>query len=171
MLTDDGKVTSVAFRERLDAHKLIEEFMILANVAAAEELIRLKRPLLFRVHEEPSPEKLDALREVAEASGFTLAKGQVLKTAHLNRLLAQAEGTEFDELMNITTLRVDDAGLLPPGEFRPFRAGAAELRAFHLADPALFRPDRAPRADRGAWLGRGRAVGLGHRECWRRPPS
>jgi ribonuclease R len=98
-------VTSVAFRERLDAHKLIEEFMVLANVAAAEELTRLRRPLLFRVHEEPSPEKLEALREVAEASGFTLAKGQVLKTAHLNRLLAQAEGTEFDELINITTLR------------------------------------------------------------------
>ncbi|MFN0114303.1 MAG: ribonuclease R [Paracoccaceae bacterium] len=105
VLTDDGRVDSVAFRERLDAHRLIEEFMILANVAAAEELIRLRRPLLFRVHEEPTPEKLDALREVAEASGFTLAKGQVLKTAHLNRLLAQAEGTDFDELLNVTTLR------------------------------------------------------------------
>ena len=104
-LSEDGKVTSVAFRDRLDAHKLIEEFMILANVAAAEELIRLKEPLLFRVHEEPSPEKLNALREVAEASGFVLAKGQVLKTAHLNRLLAAAQGTEFDELMNISTLR------------------------------------------------------------------
>jgi hypothetical protein len=78
VLDDDGKVVSVAFRDRLEAHRLIEEFMILANVAAAEELVRLRRPLLFRVHEEPSPEKLDALREVAEASGFTLAKGQVL---------------------------------------------------------------------------------------------
>ncbi len=105
VLDEDGKVLSVSFRERFDAHKLIEEYMILANVAAAEELIRLKRPLLFRVHEEPSPLKLESLREVAEASGFTLAKGQVLKTAHLNRLLAQAQGTEFDELMNISTLR------------------------------------------------------------------
>jgi ribonuclease R len=105
ILSDDGRVASVAFRERFDAHKLIEEFMVLANVAAAEELVRLRRPLLFRVHEEPSPEKLDALREVAEASGFTLAKGQVLKTASLNRLLSQAEGTDFGELMNISTLR------------------------------------------------------------------
>ncbi|MCB6177747.1 ribonuclease R [Rhodobacter sp. Har01] len=105
VLSDEGKVTSVAFKERLDAHKLIEEFMVLANVAAAEDLQRLKQPLLYRVHEEPSPEKLDTLREVAEASGFTLAKGQVLKTAHLNRLLTQAEGSEFDELMNISTLR------------------------------------------------------------------
>ncbi|MCF8511558.1 MAG: ribonuclease R [Rhodobacteraceae bacterium] len=105
VLDDAGKVTSVAFYERFDAHKLIEEMMILANVAAAEELVRLKQPLLFRVHEEPSPQKLDALREVAEASGMTLAKGQVLKTAHLNRLLSAAEGTEFDELINLTTLR------------------------------------------------------------------
>ncbi|MFC7702768.1 ribonuclease R [Plastorhodobacter daqingensis] len=104
-LSPEGRVTSVAFRERLDAHKLIEEFMILANVAAAEELNRLRRPLLFRVHEEPSPEKLEALREVAQASGFTLAKGQVLQTRHINNLLAQAQGTEFDELLNISALR------------------------------------------------------------------
>ena len=105
VIDEAGKVASVAFKDRLDSHRLIEEFMVLANVAAAEELQRLRRPLLYRVHEEPSPEKLDALREVAEASGFALAKGQVLKTAHLNRLLAQAEGTEFDELLNISTLR------------------------------------------------------------------
>ena len=79
--------------------------MVLANVAAAEELTRRQRPLLFRVHEEPSLAKIDALREVAQASGFTLAKGQVLHTSHLNRLLAQSEGTDFDELINISTLR------------------------------------------------------------------
>ncbi len=105
VLSDEGKVLSVAFRDRFDAHKLIEEFMILANVAAAEELERLKRPLLYRVHEEPTPEKLESLREVAEASGFTLGKGQVLKTAHLNRLLTQARGSDQSELINISTLR------------------------------------------------------------------
>ena len=105
VLSDEGVVLSVAYRDRFDAHKLIEEYMIAANVAAAEELLRIKRPVLFRVHEEPSPEKLESLRDVAEASGFTLAKGLVLKTAHLNRLLAQAMGTDFNELMNVTTLR------------------------------------------------------------------
>lgn len=105
VLSEDGQVASVAFRDRLDAHKLIEEFMILANVAAAEELISKGRPLLFRVHEEPSPEKMDSLREVAHASGLNLAKGQVLQTWHLNRLLGQAAGTEFDELINLSTLR------------------------------------------------------------------
>ncbi|MEJ6391153.1 ribonuclease R [Gymnodinialimonas ulvae] len=103
-LGDDGKVTSVAFKERLDAHKLIEEFMVLANVCAAETLIAKRTPLLFRVHEEPSPEKLDALREVAQASGLTLAKGQVLKTSHLNALLNQAS-EEHSELISISTLR------------------------------------------------------------------
>ena len=66
VLDDAGTVTSVQFKERLDAHRLIEEFMVLANVAAAETLIAKKVPLLFRVHEEPSPEKLEALRETAE---------------------------------------------------------------------------------------------------------
>ena len=133
ILADDGTVQSVAFPERLDAHRLIEEFMVLANVAAAEELIRLKRPLLFRVHEEPSVEKLDALRDVAEASGFTLAKGQVLKTAHLNRLLAQAKDTDFGELMNITTLRSMTQAYYHPENFGHF--GLALRSYAHFTSP------------------------------------
>jgi hypothetical protein len=113
-------------------------------------------PLLFRVHEEPPPEKLDALREVAQAAGFTLAKGQVLQTRHLNRLLEQAEGTEFDELINMTTLRAMTQAYYSP-RTSGISAWPAQLRAFHLADPPLCRPDRPPRADHGAWLGRGRA--------------
>lgn len=105
VLDDKGNVVSVNFRDRLDAHKLIEEFMILANVAAAETLIKKRTPLLFRVHEEPAPEKLDALRETARAAGLSLAKGQVLQTRHLNALLNGAAGTDDAELINISTLR------------------------------------------------------------------
>ncbi|MDM7933297.1 ribonuclease R [Tabrizicola sp.] len=133
VLDDTGKVASVAFKDRLDAHKLIEEFMVLANVAAAEELIRLKRPLLFRVHEEPSPLKLDALREVAEGAGMTLAKGQVLKTQHLNRLLSQAEGTEFDELINLSTLRSMTQAYYHPENFGHF--GLALRNYAHFTSP------------------------------------
>jgi ribonuclease R len=104
-LNEMGQVTAISFKERLDAHRLIEEFMVLANVCAAETLIAKRQPLLFRVHEEPNPDKLDALREVVKGSGLVLAKGQVLKTAHLNRLLEQAQGTEQDELINLATLR------------------------------------------------------------------
>jgi ribonuclease R len=105
VLSEAGEVTSVRFAERLDAHRLIEECMVLANVAAAETLIAKKMPLLFRVHEEPAPEKLDALREVAQAAGLVLAKGQVLRTAHLNALLHAARGTDHAEIINMSTLR------------------------------------------------------------------
>ena len=132
-LNDAGKVTAVNFKDRLDAHRLIEEFMVLANVAAAETLVAMKSPLLFRVHEEPSPEKLEALREVAMASGLVLAKGQVLRTSHLNRLLAGAEGTENDELINMATLRSMTQAYYFPENFGHF--GLA-LRAYaHFTSP------------------------------------
>ncbi|MFA9230710.1 MAG: RNB domain-containing ribonuclease, partial [Microgenomates group bacterium] len=89
--------------------------------------------LLYRVHEEPSPLKMDALREVAEASGFTLAKGQVLQTSHLNRLLAQAEGTEFDELLNISTLRSMTQAYYHPENFGHF--GLALMNYAHFTSP------------------------------------
>ncbi|MDP5305879.1 ribonuclease R [Paracoccus spongiarum] len=132
-LTADGRVRSVNFRERFDAHRLIEEFMVLANVAAAEELTRRQRPLLFRVHEEPSLDKMDALREVAQASGFTLAKGQVLHTSHLNRLLAQSEGTDFDELINISTLRSMTQAYYHPENYGHF--GLALKSYAHFTSP------------------------------------
>lgn len=105
MLSDSGKVASVNFSERLDAHRLIEECMVLANVAAAETLIAKQQPLLFRVHEEPSPEKLDSLRETAKSVGLVMAKGQVLQTRHLNQLLKAAAGKDEAKLINLSTLR------------------------------------------------------------------
>ena len=105
MLSDSGKVASVNFSERLDAHRLIEECMVLANVAAAETLIAKQQPLLFRVHEEPSPEKLDSLRETAKSVGLVMAKGQVLQTRHLNQLLKAAAGKDEAQLINLSTLR------------------------------------------------------------------
>ena len=132
-LADDGTVTSVNFRDRLEAHKLIEEFMVLANVAAAEELIARRQPLLFRVHEEPNPDKLEALRETAGASGLTLAKGQVLQTRHLNQLLRAAEGTEFDELINMATLRSMTQAYYSPQNFGHF--GLALKAYAHFTSP------------------------------------
>ena len=107
--------------------------MVAANVAAAEELNRRRQPLLFRVHEEPSPEKLEALREVAVASGFTLAKGQVLQTAHLNRLLAAAEGTDHDELINVSTLRAMTQAYYSAENFGHF--GLALRNYAHFTSP------------------------------------
>ncbi|WP_171236118.1 ribonuclease R [Ruegeria sp. HKCCA6837] len=133
LLSETGEVTSVAFRDRLDAHKLIEEFMILANVAAAETLIAKRRPLLFRVHEEPAPEKLESLRETAQAAGLNLAKGQVLQTRHLNALLNAAAGTEDAELINLTTLRSMAQAYYNPENFGHF--GLALRNYAHFTSP------------------------------------
>ncbi|MBK0327454.1 ribonuclease R [Rhodobacteraceae bacterium F11138] len=132
-LGEDGTVTSVNFRERLDAHRLIEEFMILANVAAAETLIAKRSPLLFRVHEEPSPEKMDSLREVAQSAGYNLAKGQVLQTRHLNALLRAAEGSENDELINLSTLRAMTQAYYSPQNYGHF--GLALQHYAHFTSP------------------------------------
>jgi len=126
-------VTSVNYKERLDAHRLIEEFMVLANVCAAETLIAKKIPHLLRVHEEPTPEKLDALREVANASGLQLAKGQVLQTAHLNKLLDAAKGTDHYEVINMSTLRSMTQAYYNPENFGHF--GLALKAYAHFTSP------------------------------------
>ena len=133
VLTDDGKVESVNFSDRLEAHKLIEEFMILANVAAAETLMAKKTPLLFRVHEEPPQEKLETLRDVAESVGLTLAKGQVLKTAHLNHLLSAAAGTDDSDVVNMSTLRAMTQAYYAPANFGHF--GLALRSYAHFTSP------------------------------------
>lgn len=107
--------------------------MILANVAAAETLIAKKSPLLFRVHEEPNPDKLDSLRDTAQAAGFTLAKGQVLKTQHLNALLNAAAGTEDAELINLSTLRSMTQAYYSPANFGHF--GLALQAYAHFTSP------------------------------------
>ncbi|CAA9398203.1 MAG: 3'-to-5' exoribonuclease RNase R [uncultured Rubellimicrobium sp.] len=132
-LSPEGKVLSVAFKDRLDAHRLIEEFMVLANVAAAETLVQNRTPLLFRVHEEPDPLKLESLRETVEASGLTLARGQVLQTRHLNRLLAQAAGTDQAELINMATLRSLPQAYYAPENFGHF--GLALRNYAHFTSP------------------------------------
>ncbi|MEM8569307.1 MAG: ribonuclease R [Pseudomonadota bacterium] len=132
-LSEDGEVRAVAFRARLNAHRVIEDFMILANVCAAETLEAKQARLLYRVHEEPSPEKLDALRETAESVGLTLAKGQVLKTAQLNRLLDGVAGTEHAEMINMSVLRSMTQAYYAPENFGHF--GLNLPRYGHFTSP------------------------------------
>ena len=87
MLDDQGKITEIAIRERLDAHRVVEEFMISANVAAAKALESKTAPVVYRVHETPSREKLVALREYMETFGKKLALGQVITPGLFNRML------------------------------------------------------------------------------------
>jgi len=133
VLSPEGAVLSVAFKPRFDAHRLIEDFMILANVAAAETLIAKRKPLLFRIHEEPATEKLDALREVAEGAGFAFPRGAVLQTRALNRLLAQARDSVFAELINMATLRSMTQAYYGPQQIGHF--GLALKAYAHFTSP------------------------------------
>ncbi len=132
-LAEDGTVASVAFKERLVAHRLVEDCMIMANVAAAEVLRAKKQPLLYRVHEEPQPDKLEALRETAQSAGLTLAKGQVLQTSHLNRLLDAARDTDHAELINMATLRSMPQAYYSPENYGHF--GLALQAYAHFTSP------------------------------------
>ena len=133
ILADDGEVLSVAFRDRFDAHKLVEEFMVLANVCAAETLEAKRVHLLYRDHEEPKPEKLEGLRETVESVGLTLAKGQVLKTAQLNKLLDAAAGTEHSEVISMSVLRSMTQAYYSQSNFGHF--GLALQRYAHFTSP------------------------------------
>jgi ribonuclease R len=105
LLKPDGTVDRVVTPERLDAHRLIEEFMILANVAAAETLEHARTPLIYRVHDEPSPAKLEVLREFLGTIDISLPKGGVLRTEQFNHILARVKGRDVETLVNQIVLR------------------------------------------------------------------
>jgi len=105
ILKPDGTVDRVIMPERLDAHRLIEEFMILANVAAAEALEKAGSPLIYRAHDEPSLEKMRALGDVLASIGIKLPKQGALKPALFNRILENVAGTEHHAFINEVVLR------------------------------------------------------------------
>jgi ribonuclease R len=105
LLKSDGTVDRVIVPERLDAHKLIEEFMILANVAAAEMLEKKALPLIYRVHDEPSQEKVHNLQEFLKTLDLPFAKAGALRPALFNRVLAQVKGHDSEPLVNEVVLR------------------------------------------------------------------
>ena len=105
ILTADGSVDRVVVPQRLEAHRLIEEFMVLANVCAAETLERAHIPLLYRVHDEPSAEKLEGLREVLASVGIKLPKQGALRPTLFNSILARVAGTPHQAFINEVVLR------------------------------------------------------------------
>ena len=105
LLKPDGSFDRVVIPPRLDAHRLIEEFMILANVAAAETLEAQRQQLIYRAHDEPSKEKVSALSEFLATIGVKLAKGQVLKPEHFNVILDRVKGLEHENIVNEIILR------------------------------------------------------------------
>ena len=105
LLKPDGTVDRVVVPERLDAHRLIEEFMILANVAAAEMLEKKSLPLIYRVHDEPTLEKVHNLQEFLKTLDLPFAKSGALRPSLFNRVLAQVRGHDSEPLVNEVVLR------------------------------------------------------------------
>jgi ribonuclease R len=100
MLDEKGRIMSIAPRDRLDAHRLVEDYMIAANVAAARALEAKKAPVMYRVHEPPSREKLVALKDYLKTFGIEFALGQVIKPGTFNRIIERlGNGDGREEIM------------------------------------------------------------------------
>ncbi len=105
VLDEEGRVERVVVPPRLDAHKLIEEMMIQANVSAAELLEKKRAPVVYRAHDAPSDEKLKALAEFLKSAGLPFPRGQVMRPRHFNQILAKARGGKFEHVINDVILR------------------------------------------------------------------
>ncbi len=133
VLDKNGKIEKIEPRARYDSHRLIEEFMIAANVCAAETLEELRVPCMYRVHDQPSPEKIDALRGVLTGLGFKLAKGQVSRPAQFMRVLDWAAGKPFAHLVSELVLRSQSMAVYSPDNLGHF--GLALTRYAHFTSP------------------------------------
>ena len=133
LLDDKGQVRSVITPPRLDAHRLIEEFMIAANVAAAETLEAKRSPLIYRVHDAPSKEKLTSLGEFLATIGMKLPKAGTLKPAQFNRILADTRATPTAELVGEVVLRSQSQAEYSPHNFGHF--GLNLRRYAHFTSP------------------------------------
>lgn len=114
VLDEKGRILSVAPRERLDAHKLIEDYMIAANVAAAKALEGRKAPVMYRVHEPPSREKLVALKEYLKTLEVEFTLGQVIKPGTFNHVIARVKDAEYREEVMTQVLRTQTQAYYGP---------------------------------------------------------
>jgi ribonuclease R len=133
VIDDAGRVLSVTPRPRLDSHRLIEEFMVLANVAAAEDLERLHQPAMYRVHAPPSDEKLGFLRAFLHGLGISLPPGDQVHPRDLDRVLRHVSGTAEAQLVNDVMLRSQSQAEYSPDNIGHF--GLALPRYAHFTSP------------------------------------
>jgi len=133
LLGEDGHIDRILPRRRLDSHKLIEEFMIAANVAAAEALEAKRRPAMYRIHEEPPLDKLEALRQALDGLGYRLAKGQAIRPSHFTGILQKAAGERSEQLISELILRSQSQAKYSPDN--PGHFGLALRRYCHFTSP------------------------------------
>ncbi|MHB0954288.1 MAG: ribonuclease R [Allorhizobium sp.] len=133
ILKPDGTVDRVHIPERLDAHKLIEEMMIQANVSAAETLEKKRQPLVYRIHDAPTLSKQEALREFLGTIGLTLAKGGNLRSNSFNGILASALDTPHQTMVNEMVLRAQSQAIYSPENIGHF--GLNLMKYAHFTSP------------------------------------
>ncbi|MBO6519993.1 MAG: ribonuclease R [Rhodospirillales bacterium] len=133
MLDDHGDITGIEPRQRLDSHKLIEEFMVLANVAAAEFLEEKKRPCMYRVHDEPSMSKIESLSEVLDSVHIRFDRGQTVTPHRFNQILKKVHGTAHQQMINDVVLRSQAQAMYDPENIGHF--GLALKRYCHFTSP------------------------------------
>ena len=104
-LNDNAQPVGIDVRTQKEAHRLIEEFMILANICAAEELEMRGQPCVYRVHDRPDMEKIDGLVELMDAIGLPFAKGQVMSPHRFNQLLEAVKDKPEAQMVNDAVLR------------------------------------------------------------------
>ncbi|MDQ0438020.1 ribonuclease R [Kaistia dalseonensis] len=129
----DGAIEKIIVPERLDAHKLVEEFMIQANVAAAETLERRKSPLVYRVHDAPSLAKLEALRQFLTSIEMNLPKSGNLRPSHFNLILEKVKESEHAAVVNEVVLRSQSQAVYSPENIGHF--GLNLRRYAHFTSP------------------------------------
>ena len=133
ILDDQGKIVRIVPRARLDSHRLIEEFMILANVAAAETLEKVRQPCMYRIHDAPDAAKIEALRAFVATLGLNLAKGQVLRPRMFTQLLEKAKDTPYATMIHELVLRSQSQAVYSPVNIGHF--GLALPRYAHFTSP------------------------------------
>ena len=120
VLDEKGRIMSVSPRERLDAHRLIEDYMIAANVAAAKALEAKKAPVMYRIHEPPSREKLMALKDYLETFDVPFALGQVVRPATFNHIIERIGDADFRPQVMEQILRTQTQAYYAPGNHGHF---------------------------------------------------
>ena len=133
ILNEKGEMIGVKPRARLDSHKLIEEFMVLANVAAAQALESKSAPCLYRVHDRPDPDRIDNIREFIESFGLSLPHGQISKPHQINHVLVRASDMEYGHLVHQMLLRAQMQAHYDPENIGHF--GLALQRYAHFTSP------------------------------------
>jgi len=127
-LDENGRINDVRAIARLDAHRLIEDFMIAANIAAAETLKAKNKRLLFRIHDSPSLAKQEGLRELLANLGIKLGTGADITPEKLNNILTKAKGNDYEELVNQLVLRAQ-----AQAEYSPDNIGHFGLKLRYYA--------------------------------------